>query len=86
MIPTMPALVPTKPKYTRPPRKGHRSDYGVTHQKMRAARLAAHPICEECQADWSYHAHHLRYPATCIDDYRALCEGCHAKAHGKSPK
>lgn len=78
----IPPLVPKGRKYTRPkPNPTSREHYGTKHQKLRLQRLAQHPICERCQAAFSTQAHHLVYPARSVDDYQALCEGCHKEEH-----
>jgi hypothetical protein len=55
--------------------------YDTRHVKLREQLLAEHPICQVCNAAFSHHAHHLRYPAESLADYLALCESCHMKQH-----
>ena len=57
--------------------RGPRPQYGATHKKLAPLVLAANPICVRCRVNFSCHAHHKVYPATCVEDYEALCIACH---------
>lgn len=83
-MPTGPKKVPIKSKsFARPNKRG---DYGsTTHQTLRRLLLERFPMCQYAYpgicTGWSTQADHLRYPATCLDDYRACCSACHRKRH-----
>lgn len=81
--------MPNKPKRAKPiktaesPRRAKTAERGYDrrHVKLRAMLLRLFPICQTCQAAFSQHAHHLRYPAETLNDYASLCEACHQKHH-----
>jgi hypothetical protein len=78
----MPDIPPLTPHPGRRPRaKTAERGYGAEHRKFRTALLALHPVCQRCNNAWATQAHHLRYPATCLEDYEALCVQCHARQH-----
>lgn len=83
-MPDIPPLIPPR-RSNKPPRKSTygRQHYGHRHQQLRAALLAAHPLCQMCQSAWATDAAHKRYPALTTDDYLALCGPCHREYDGR---
>jgi hypothetical protein len=83
-MPDKPKLAPVLKAADAEPRKlsSTARGYDARHRKLRALRLNAHPLCESCGKQWSTVAHHLVYPAKTVDDYRAVCSGCHNAIHG----
>ncbi len=76
-------------KYQRDPNTKKR--YGTTWRHVRAAYIAAHPLCERCQAEGRYEkaidVHHI-LPLTQGGSHdqanlQALCKACHAKTHAE---
>jgi len=39
--------------------------------------------CEECGSTKNLHIHHIKYPATSLDDVQILCASCHLVKHKK---
>jgi hypothetical protein len=51
---------------------------------LRAAKLAANPVCERCKKRRSAEPHHLRYKNifdVVLTDLLAVCRECHAEIH-----
>ena len=78
-MPDLPPLTPQPGK--RPRAKTTERGYGSAHREFRRALLALYPLCQRCGQAWSVHAHHLQYPATCLEHYQALCLNCHNEIH-----
>lgn len=83
-MPTAPGLPPQPPKHTPRPRLSTTErGYGTAHRRVRAAMIAAHPVCQRCGLDWSVHLHHKnrdpfdRSPA----NLEMLCVACHEAEH-----
>lgn len=81
----MPEAFSELPQPQRPKRQrkgsSHQRGYGQLHRTLRAARLALHPVCEACGKAFAVEAHHVKWPAVTIEDYRCLCVECHRQEH-----
>lgn len=84
-MPRKPKYLPTMKDNEAQPKKKASSNvrgYGTQHQHLRELVLANHPICQQCKARFSEHAHHLRYGDNLgVHDYLALCRECHQQIH-----
>lgn len=77
----------SKPREQRP--SAYRRGYDARHRKLRLEVLALNPVCtcpgcgKGCcnNTAFSTDADHLKYPAVCVEDYRALCRSCHMRIH-----
>jgi 5-methylcytosine-specific restriction protein A len=79
----MPPLTPRR-KANKPPRAttGQRG-YGYRHQKIRAAFLHLHPVCQRCGGAWARELHHRdrNTSNTSAANLEALCTACHQREH-----
>lgn len=65
--------------------------YGSRWSKIRAAYIAAHPLCEQCLADGRATAArevHHKVPLSeggtnATENLQALCKSCHSKIHAE---
>lgn len=57
--------------------------------KLRARKLKSNPTCERCPNISKSHVHHVNYRFifdVTIRDLLTLCDDCHRKEHGISPR
>lgn len=65
--------------------------HSAAWQRARKTRLAAHPVCERCQEQWSRHVHHTIPLKRCTpqqrtaqDNLMAVCVECHNKLEAQA--
>lgn len=88
-MPNGPKLVPTKARYTRPPKlSSAQRGYDSTHERLRLLVFGEQGGVCVCGQDFCVHLHHLDGNPfnRARSNVQGLCESCHLAAHGKQKR